>query len=302
MVTLLVGENTYERTRALERLIAEFDGDIERLDGLEVETRQIPDLLMGATFFSAKRMVIIKGLSENKSVWNDLTEWIPRVSDDVDVVFVETKPDKRTKTYKELIKVATVSEFPAWTDRDTNQAEQWAASEAKVLGFALDRKSAQVLVERVGVDQWQLYHALEKLSALDDVSPEIILDVIDANPSENVFNLLDAALRGDRSRVKEMLQTLEQTDDPYMVFGLLSSQVFQLAALANADKPSAEVAKDIGAHPFALSKLSPHANKIGKAGAKRIVTAFADADRSMKTTATDPWIQVERALLVTAIK
>lgn len=302
MITLLTGENTYERTRALERVIVEFDGDVEQVDGAELDSKRLPDLLFGGTLFSSKRLVVIKHLSENKSVWNELTDLLPRIADDADVVFVETKPDKRTKTYKDLAKRATVNEFPAWTDRDTSRAEQWVVEEARTLGCQLDKKSAYLLVARVGVNQWQLYHALEKLSVIEEISPAVVEDLIDANPSENVFNLFDAALRGDTRRVKEMLQTLEQTDDPYMVFGLLSSQAFQLAALASSNKSSSEVAKDIGAHPFALSKLSTFASRIGRSGAKRLVTVFADADRAMKTTATDPWLQIERALILSAIK
>ncbi len=297
MITLLAGENNFELTHALEKIINDFTGEVERIDGSVIETRQLPDLLMGGTLFASKRVVIIKGLTENKTVWNDLIDWIPRVSDDVHLVLVEIKPDKRTKTYKDLSKAAEVKEFPAWTDRDTGKAEAWVGQEAQRQGFAIDKKSIQTLVDRVGVDQWQLFHALEKLSVLDAVTPDNIADVIEANPAENVFNLLDAALRHDRRRVMDMLRSLEQTDDPYMVFGLLSSQIFQLAALAVSDKPSSEVAKDIGAHPFALSKLSSQANKLGRNGARKAVTAFADADRAMKSTATDPWLQIERALM-----
>ncbi|MBI3889269.1 DNA polymerase III subunit delta [Candidatus Saccharibacteria bacterium] len=299
MITVLSGENTFEITRELERRIAAFDGDIERVDGSEIELRQLPDLLMGATLFSSNRLVIIKGLSSNKSVWNDLVDWLPRIGDDLHVIFVDGKPDKRTKTYKELIKVAKVVDFPIWTDRDIYKAEQWVEDEARKQKLVIDKKSIQTLVARVGVDQWQLHHALEKLAVFDVVSSQLIEDVIEANPSENVFNLLDAALKGNFKQVSDMLQTLRMTDDPYMVFGLLSSQVFQLAALAVSDKPSSEVAKDIGAHPFALQKLAPHATRVGRSGAKRMITAFANADASLKSTTTEPWLLIERALAST---
>ena len=71
---------------------------------------------------------------------------------------------------------------------------------------------------RVGLDQWQLFHALEKLAVLGDITPEIIEQTIEANPTENVFNLLDAALRGDARKVHDMIGTLERTQDPYMTF------------------------------------------------------------------------------------
>lgn len=297
MISLFIGENSFEVTRSLEKVIAEFNGDIERIDGAQIEMRQLPDLLMGATLFSAKRLVIIKDLSSNKSVWNDLIDWLPRVGEDVHVVFVDSKPDKRTKTYKELVKAADVSEFPAWTDRDIYKAEQWVDDEARRRKLVIDKKSVQLLVARVGVDQWQLSHALEKLAVFDVISAQLIEEIIEANPSENVFNLFDAALKGKAEQVSDMLRTLRLTEDPYMVFGLLSSQAFQLAALAVSDKPSGDVAKDIGAHPFALQKLSPHANRIGKQGAKKIVSAFADADAALKSSATDPWLLIERALM-----
>ena len=297
MITLLYGENTFESSQAITEIVARFDGHAETIDGSVIETAQLPNLLMGATLFASNRLVVIKNLSENKSVWNDLVEWIPRVSDDVHLVLVDSKLDKRTKTYKELMKIATVTEFPVWTERDTNKAEQWVVEQAKKQHMHFDKKSAQALVARVGVDQWQLYHAIRKLSALDSVSPDIINNVIEANPAENVFNLFDAALRGNRVRVHDMITTLKQTDDAYMVFGLLSSQAFQLAALASTDAPSSDVAKLIGAHPFALSKLAPYASRIGKHGAKKMISTFADTDTAMKSTAADPWLLVERTLV-----
>lgn len=300
MITLLYGENTFESSRALAVIVAAFDGVAETINGSVVESKQLPDLLMGTTLFASKRLVIIKNLSENKATWTDLVDWIPRVSDDVHVVLVDSKLDKRTKAYKELIKVAKTTEFPAWTERDVNKAEQWVAEEAARQQVQFDKKSVQRLVARVGVDQWRLYHAIQKLSAFDNITPDVINDSIEANPAENVFNLFDAALRGNRARVHDMITTLKQTDDPYMVFGLLSSQAFQLAALASTDAPSTDIAKLIGAHPFALSKLAPYASRVGRRGAKKIVTAFADTDTAMKSTTADPWLLIQRTLVKTS--
>lgn len=300
MVTLLTGENSFEITRALEKLAVSFDGVPEKIDGETLELKQLPDLLMGATLFAEKRLVVIKNLSENKGVWNDFDTWLPRVSDDVHLVLAEPKPDKRTKTYKALQKAATVQEFKPWGERDTLPAEKWAVAEAKSLGFLLDTKSARALVARVGTDQWLLYQALQKLAVAGSVTPATIEELIETNPAENVFNLFDAALRGDAAKVKKMLATLELGDDPYRLLGLMGTQAFQLAALAVSDKSSAEVAKELGAHPFALSKLAPHAKKIGRPGARQVIAAFAEADEAMKTSGGDPWLLIERALIKTA--
>jgi len=297
MITVFTGENNFEVTRATAKLVTSFDGVAEKIDGSELDKKQLPDLLAGSTLFADKRLVIIKNLSENKSLWADFVNFLPRISDDIHVVLVEVKPDKRTKTYKDLQKVATIHEFAVWSERDSKKAEEWVIKEAKELGFSLDRKSAEVLVRRVGVDQWQLYGALEKLLLTDSVTPEIIENTIDANPSENVFHLFDAALKGDSKKIQQMIQNLQLIEDPYRLFGLLSGQVFQLTALVVGEKPSGEVAKDIGVHPYALSQLSSHAKNIGRTKVKKIVTIFAETDADMKSLGVEPWLLIERALI-----
>jgi DNA polymerase III delta subunit len=297
MITLLTGENNFELERALQALVARFDGDVERFDGSELTIKQLPDLLMGGTLFATSRLVVIKGLADNKQLWPVLGDWLPRISDEIHLVLIEPKPDKRTKTFKDLQKVADVQTYAAWTERDVVKAEQWVSDEATRQGVVLDRSLARLLVERVGLEQWQLYHALQKLSTFTEVTETVIREHIDAQPSENVFNLFEAALRGDTLAVSQMIRTLELTEDPYRLFGLLSGQAFQFAALAVTDKPNADVAKDIGAHPYALSKLATRATRAGRGGAQQVIAAFLEADTHIKTSSGEPWLLIERALI-----
>lgn len=298
MITVLTGENSFEVNRALQAIVRGFDGVAEKIDGSELDLKQIPDLLMGGTLFASSRLVIIRSLSENKAVWPNFADWLPRVNDDIHLVLIEPKLDKRTKTYKDLQKSADVTEFAVWSERDISKAEQWVAGEARALDMDIDMTSVRLLVQRVGVDQWLLHHALQKLSVLERITPEVISEVIDANPIENVFDLFESALRGNAGRVRQMIGTFEVTEDPYRLFGLLSGQAFQLAALAVAgDKPNAEIAKDLSVHPYGLSKLATYARKLGRVGAKKVIAAFAEADTAMKTSAAEPWLLIERALI-----
>ena len=296
MLTLLTGDNSFEINEAVRSLVASFDGRAEKVDGSTLEFKNLPDLLMGGTLFAEKRLVIIKDLSQNKSVWERLPEWLPRISDDIRLVLVDEKPDKRTTAYKELKKAADVKEFHTWGDRDYGVAENWILSRAKTLGINLDKKVAHRIVERVGLDQWQLAQALEKVSLLDEITVEAIDRTIDASPSENVFQLFETALEGRAVQVHSMIQTLELTEDPYKLFALLSSQVFQLAGVANATADN-NPSKELAIHPFVASKLSRHAAKRGRNGTAKIVKLFAQADADMKRSKADPWILIERALM-----
>jgi DNA polymerase-3 subunit delta len=297
VIYLFVGENSFEVEREIARQIADFDGEIEKHDGESLVIADLQDLLQGQTLFSDKRLIIIKHLSENKAVWEILASRIESMSSDIDLLLIEPKPDKRTKAYKDIVKHATLKDFPAWTHRDTNQAVRWVADEAKNRGVGLTDKHARHLVQRVGFDQWRLHHAIEKLSLAGDVSIEVIDELIEANPDENIFALLDTALRGDAKGIQDSIANLKLSNDAYQTFGLLSSQILQLSALALTDKPSDEVAKDIGAHPFVLSKLAQYAARLSKTEVKEFIAEAAETDMLMKSSGLDPWLHVEQLLI-----
>lgn len=301
MITLLTGENTFEIEHQVARIIGDFDGIPDMIEGSVLELKQLPDLLMGTTLFADKRLVIIKNLSENKTVWADLVDWLPRASDDIELVLVDTKPDKRTVTYKELKKIAIVTEYEPWTERDESKATRWVSEQAEKMGLKLNTKSVQLIVKRVGLDQWSLFHALEKLALSSEITDEIIESIIDLNPTENVFNLFDAALAGNRQKVAQMLRTLELTEDPYRLFALLSGQAFQLVSVAVSES-SDSVAKDLGVNPYAISKLTSTAKKLGRSGARKVITTFAQADDDMKLSRAEPWLLIERALMQLSLR
>ncbi|MEI7539375.1 MAG: DNA polymerase III subunit delta [Candidatus Saccharibacteria bacterium] len=296
MITLLVGDNSFETERALAEIKGNFVGEAEKIDGNDLNLARLPDILMGVSLFAEKRLLIVRGLSENKTVWTVFGDWLDRISDDINLILIESKPDKRTTTFKSLRDNAIVREFQPWSDRDTAKAEQWVISEAKKLGFTLDKKSALILVQRVGVDQWQLFHALEKLAMVDDISEVTIKNIIDANLTENVFNLFETALSGHIDDLVQMIRVLEQSDDVYRLSALLFSQAFQLAAIVSATD-SDNIAKDFSIHPYVVSKLTPIAKRIGKGGVSKIISIFTEVDDDMKLSKTDPWLLVERALI-----
>lgn len=296
MIDVFIGENSFEIEQRLQQRIAAFDGVVEKVDGADLELKQLPDLLMGVSLFAEKRLVIIDNIGANKVLWEVLPDWLSRLSDDIHLVLVEPKPDKRTKTWKSIQKIGTVQDFKPWTERDTNAAVKWAVEYAE---GKLTQSSARLLVTRAGVNQWALAQAIDKLSVYDEITEDSIRENVDARADENVFQLFETALKGDSARVQEMIAALSQADDAYLTFGLLSGQAFQLAALAVA-RDDDDVAHDLAVHPFVISKLRPYAKRLGARRAAAIVTCFAEADEAMKTTDIDPWLATERALLKTA--
>lgn len=296
MITWLIGENTFEIREALRAIEASFAGQAERIDATDLTLAGLPDVLMGVSLFASERLVIIRDITTNGSLFEKIPEWLPRVSETIHLVLIDAKPDKRTSSYKALKAAANVKEFPAWTERDVAKAGQWVTARALSLGVKMNASLVRHLVDRVGVDQWQLASALDVISLAGEINDATIDALIPANPQENIFQLFETALEGKRQYVVQQLKTLALQQDPYAFFALLSSQAMSLAAVTFSDTDDSP-AKEFGIHPFVASKMSRHAQTLGKARVARILEVFAKTDADLKRSKGEPWLLIERTLL-----
>lgn len=296
MITLLTGPNTYAIAEAIRERSRAFEGDVEKLDASDLEPRNLPDVFMGASLFSPQRFVVIRGASLNKTLWAELEQWVERVPDETEIVLVESNPDKRTKTYKQIQKHATIKEYG-----DLNEAElaTWLQAHARNIGTELQPDVLRYLIGYVGRNQWRLKSELDKLLLSEKpITKELIQDIAEPYPEATAFELLDSVFSGSQTRVHELLALLREREDPYQFFGLLSSQVLALLAIANAgSRRTDEVARDMGLHPFVVRKLSAVSQKLGKKSIEQLVDRLARADERIKTTGVDPWRQLEITLL-----
>ena len=93
------------------------------------------------------------------------------------------------------------------------------------------------------------------------------------------------------------IERLKQTEDPYAVFGLLASQVTQLAVLSTTDQPTAQIASETGLHPYSLQKLKSYSKRMGREAISGIAKRLAEADRVIKSSDVDVWAVLEQQLL-----
>lgn len=308
----MTGSNDYMIQATLCERQAQFSGAVERVDGVDLDFNRLADLLAGGGLFAIQKLVIISDLSGNKTIWPVLADWLKRVDDDTELILVEPKLDKRTTTYKSLKTLANIKEFNNWIDRDQNTAIQWAIEEAGKRDMKLDRASAAELVRRclvatdkpgrAEIDQWRLHFGLEKLRVVEAISPAVVAELVEAEPRENSFELLELALAGRIEQLQSRLAVLRHSEEPHRLFGLLSGQIYQLAVVVHANKPLREVAAETGVHPFVLEKLQPPARRTSRTYLKELVSEFSKADRDMKSTGQDAWQTVESLLLGVAAR
>ncbi|MBM3210143.1 DNA polymerase III subunit delta [Candidatus Saccharibacteria bacterium] len=299
MLYFYYGENSFMRQQAVRELLATAHGEVTNLWGDDCTVAELRDLLQATSLFSSTRTVVLRNASENTAVWTALFELAQAADgDELRLIISDQKPDKRSKTYKQLSKLAKSQEFKPFSARDSRALEEWSVRYAHARGIVLDTAASRELIYRLGYDQLRLAGEIDRLSSLGaTITREHIEQHTPRTPSDNAFELFSSALKGDVAGVQRQLADVRVTGDPFMTLGLLGSQVYQYAACAAGDKSAAQVASDIGAHPYGVTQIAPYAKKRGTQRSRQIVAALLAADIAMKSSSQDPWLLIERALL-----
>ena len=296
MIYLFYGDNEFEKRAALAALVG--DMEVVRRDGEELTATEVCEVVMGQSLFAVKQAVVITDASQNVALWRDLPELLGDTA--TTVVLLETKLDKRTKTYKWLQNHAEVRECAHFTERQKPQLSAWCIERATVHGAVLTARQATTLIDRLGFDQLRLDLVLQQLALAGELNDELIDALVPLAPAESAFELFAAMLDGDRGKVRVITAYLEAgsgDDGAYQTLGLLVSQLVQLNALVLSSGDTGAVARDFAAHPYALRKVAPYAARITQAQLTVINSALAQADEHMKTTRVSPWLLVEAALV-----
>lgn len=297
MIQLLTGENSYEVRARRNRVIAEFreahgDDAVSLVDGTTITRDELPQLLQGVNLFAPERLVVIDDANAQKEVWEALETYLASASD---VLLVTTTVDKRTRTYKWLQKNAEIHTLQLFQGLPL---ERWVVEAVRAKGVEIAPQVVRYIIEYTGGDQWQLRNDIEKLSlSSKPVTLELVRELLIPNPASSAFDLLDAALAGDASRVNGLLEGVRSHEDPYRFFGLLSNQIFAILVIAAAgNRPAETIAKDSGLHPFVVRKTQSLARALSASERRRLAEIIATTDMQLKSSGTEPWLLITAAL------
>ncbi len=304
MVYLILGVNAYKAEQELARIVREHEAAPERLDSALLTTNTLADIVRGGSLFSEKRLVVLRQLSENKTVFEKLAEWVGEISDDTSLVLLETKLDKRTKAYKSLVRQAKVIACEPLTERDSYEAESWLTALAKAQKVRLTTEQIGNMVTRAlvagekpaqrHIDQMQLAQAIKALRGADKVTDDMIATVLPPAMQDTVFSLLEVAAKREHRRAETLLQDLERNDDPHRTLALLLSQWAQLVAVSLGTGSAATIATELGLHPFVVKNLQPLARLFSKEEIASLTALAADIDVRSKRSEIAPWDGVYR--------
>lgn len=305
-VILFLGDNTFERDLEIANIIKNGERKgflVEKISADNLAAEDLISSISAVSLLADKRLVIIRNLSENKTIWSQIVNVISRISDGVILCLVEDKLDKRAKMTKELLKIAEIKEFKNYTARNEKDLVEFINHVAKLKGVRFSREEAKFLIEWVGVDQWLISQAIDRLSELGSTTKDMIREFIPHSFESNVFEIIDLVFSDNSELLMNSLNNLrliEGKDGGYRFFGLLVSHIFNLTALKighNQAVPIEVIASNIGANSWSLKKINNIAMRISDNELSAMMDEASNIDRQLKTSSKDPWDLIESFLL-----
>jgi DNA polymerase-3 subunit delta len=292
MKVTLTGSNFYMLKKRMDELVSSFVKEhgelaLERIDADEAEPQAVLDAVQSLPFLASRKMVVVRGLGNNKAASGQIEQIIDSAGDSTDIIFYEPDPDKRTSYFKVLKSQTQLEEF---NELDPRELTKWLVDEAKKQAASLSSADANYLVDRVGANQEQLANELDKLITYDPkISRQTIELLTEKTPQSKVFDLLDAAFGGNKKRALQLYEEQRaQKVEPQAIMAMMAWQLKLLALAKTAgDRTNQQIAKDAGLSPYPVMKAQNLARKIDNQKLAAMVSEAFEIDQKAKTKPID---------------
>ena len=278
-----------EVRRAVAVFVAEHgDMAVERLDGEEASYERMCEAVQSLPFLASRKLVVLRTPGANKEFAEKFADFVAGVSDTNDVIIIEPKLDKRLGYYKQLKKLTKFREFGVL---DAHGLAWFAVAYVKDQGGTLSSSDARMLVERVGTNQSAVQNELDKLMAYNPhVSRGSIELLTEKLPQSSIFDLVEAAFRGDKKRTMALYDEQRALKvEPQQIIAMLAWQLHVLAVVKTAGGRSADdIAREAKLNPYVVRKTQALARQLSVARLKQLVTALRAFDIRTKTESVLP--------------
>lgn len=288
----LTGSNSFLVREELSKIIKDFiakhgDFGIEKIDGEETEYERITETLQATPFLSTKRLVVLRNPSANKKFAEKIEEILDDLPEHTELIIVETKLDKRLNYFKTLQKK---TDFRDKKELEEEQLTSWVQEFAKKLGCKITASDTNYLINKTGPNQELLAQEIEKLvNFSSDISKETIDQLVEAVPGSTIFELIDAAVRGDKQKALAIYdEQRQQKVEPLAIMGMLAWQLHVLATIkAAGSRPPANIASEAHLNPFVVRKNQGTAKNLSLEQIKSMVKRAEELDAKLKTSSID---------------
>lgn len=269
----------------------------KRLDGAELDLRELSDAVDAVPFMTERSFVEVRGADINKI--KDTDGFIALISDIPDyctLVFVQSaqyEPDGRLKLIKALREHGCDMKF---TQQSQGQLVDWISRRFAAAGKSVDLEAVQRLIFISGDLMSRLIPEIEKVAAYaagERVTVEDVEAVAHHIPEAVVFSLSEHISRRNYERAAQTLSELlsDKNNEPIMLLALLGAQIRKLyaARLALEQGQGVKQVMELCSvkYEFLAKNLLASARGFSLAQLRRAVELCAETDYLMKSSGMD---------------
>lgn len=300
-VYLLYGTEAYDIESYVEKIKKCFNNleagvNLFVLDKTNIDS--LVDICDSVSFFGLEKLVIIRntGLKFNKEILENIN------NPELVIVITETSVDKRTSEYKYLAKNATCVEFNKLNEKDAIFFVKRMLNAYKIV---VTDDVAKYLVDVCTEDKQTLINEFRKIVAYleqgESLTKEIIDKICSKTLDAKIFDLMDQIMAKNK---KEALKLLDDMLAQGTYIGIISSmifkqlkQIYQIKLMQKEYGTSVDIAKELGIHPFAFSKLKNVTNLYDIERLEQLMLDFDEYDENSKTGKIDIVLGLKRIIL-----
>ena len=257
-------------------------------------------------FFPGKRLLLIidsKLFAAGRKADSDMmADFLPSISDDTIIVFMESDVDRRLKLFKKAAEIGNVIN----NEQQTPAAlSKWLTRLAKQKGVGLSQPLANQIISTCGTGMTNLYFEMEKLisyaSSTKTITAEDITEIAIPSLEARIFSLTKAVGVGDaREALGHYGNLIKQKESPIMILTMIIRQLrlILLCKLGLEKKiPRAKLAGDIKVRDFVISEVSAHGKRFTKDKLMALLQDCLDTDVKIKSGFVSDVTGVEMLLL-----
>lgn len=326
---LLLGTEAYERMRLKSAFLATMPkGSVTYHDLAELTLAEVLDDARALSLFASERLIwVVNGeaaLPRGRSIEDEsegegggagdagalaayMKDPTPATTLVIEAIRFDFEGDDKRKQERVRKFYAAIPEVVELRRFAAHEAKHEAESLVRTAGFRINPEALDLLVEALGADVARISVEIEKLALFAGNRPvgvDVITALVPDARATNVFALVNALGRRDRSRALEILDTLTREGE-YLPLALafLSTQ-FRMALVAR--EAGLKSASQIQGHFTRMGipmwgsradQVYQTVSKFGKAQLERAIALIYEADKGLRDARPDDRVIMEQFIL-----
>lgn len=301
MIVLLHGKDAFRIVRRRSAMRSAFrkkypDGMIVVLDASEYSgdiVSEIASAGAGDLFSSARLIDLRETCALPEDIQKELIAYLKTARDDLSLLVSETTAPPATKNPFLAYLKGHAEKVEAFDVLKSTEAEVFLAAELKRVSrsVSLSRGALRTVLAAIGSDSARLASLAETLATYRSEGEIVEADValfVQPDPTDRVFDALDALLGGDRGRAVSILTREARSGGGVIkVFGLIAWQMRELFRIRGeydrGNTSRDDIAHATGMKPFVVGKLLTRINQFPLARLKSGLSFLSSLDLDLKS-------------------